>query len=61
MEATFYTIGNMTIMEIKMEGKYEYYIRETEDQFDYFRFSFGSDAKLLKMDLENLMTNGYFD
>ena len=57
----FYEIGNLTIMEIQIMKITEYYIRETNDPFDYFRFSFGSDKKLNRNELEKLMTNGYFE
>lgn len=60
MEAAFYEIGNLTIMEVHVGEIWEYYIRITEDSFDYFRFCFGSDKKFEQLDLEVLMNNGYF-
>lgn len=59
METAFYEISNLTIMEVHVGDIWEYYSRETEDPFDYFRFVFGSDKKLDKLELETLWNNGY--
>lgn len=60
METAFYEFRNLTIMEVHIGDIWEYYSRETEDPFDYFRFVFGSDKKLDKLELETLWNNGYF-
>lgn len=61
MVTAFYEIGNLTIMEVYIGDVWEYYSRKTEDPLDYFRFVFGSDKKLAKLDLEDIYNNGYFD
>ena len=54
-------VGNLTILEVQVGNIFEYYVRETDNEFDYFRFSFGSDQQLNKQELEKLMINGYFE
>lgn len=61
MAVVFYEIGNLIFMEIHVGKIWEYYFRDKEDIFDYFKFSFGSDKPLNKMELEVLMNNGYFE
>lgn len=61
METKFFTIGNLTIMEVNTGDFFEIYIRETEDRLDYFRFSFGSDKEFSQEEIQSLFENGYFD
>ena len=57
---TIYEVGKWTILEIYFKGVWEYYYRETNNQFDYYRYSFGSEDIFNNFNLECLADIGYF-
>ena len=41
MEMAYYEIGDLMVMVIKINGEYEYYLRDITDPNEYFVFAFG--------------------
>lgn len=55
-----YEIGKWTIMEVLYDDTFEYYVRETVNQYDYFRFQFGSQTRFSEDNLMALVDSDYF-
>ena len=56
----WYEIGKWTIMEVQYDDTFEYYVRETVNQYDYFRFVFGSMSRFNEENLTALVDSDYF-
>lgn len=60
MRVQVYEIGKWSIMEVLYDDVFEYYVRETTNTHDYFRFQFGSIHRFSKENLTALVDNDYF-
>ena len=59
-QVLMYEIGKWTIMEVLYDDVFEYYVRETVNQYDYFRFVFGALSRFSEENLTALVENDYF-
>lgn len=59
-QVLMYEIGKWTIMEVLYDDTFEYYVRETVNQYDYFRFQFGSMTRFSEDNLMALVDSDYF-
>ena len=51
METTYYELGDLMVMIIKINGEYEYYIRDITNRQEPFIFAFGIMLKFTEEEL----------
>ena len=51
METTYYEIGDLMVVVIKVDGEYEYYLRDITDPHEPFVFAFGMLDKLTEEEI----------